>query len=72
MIWIRGGIFVVEVSDVAKQSKAPRKGVRMKHDIIYTSYIIIYPMTGSHFSRVCLNSRNVTRRLLVSVPYNAC
>ena len=29
-------------------------------DIIFTSYIIIYPITGSHFRRVCLNSRNVT------------
>ena len=50
------------MSDVAKQSKAPRNGVRMKHDTIYASYIIIHAMTGSHFSRACLNSWNVTPR----------
>ena len=48
------------MSDVAKQSIAPRNGVRMKHDTIFVSYIIIHAMTGSHFSRVCLNSWNIT------------
>jgi hypothetical protein len=50
MIWIRGGIFVVELdlwrlrvkgwSAVAKQWKDSKIGVRMKHHFIYKLYII--------------------------------